>query len=127
MGGIEIALISMLESMSENKYDITLLVMGKGRELADKVPHHVRVKNISGKLWNYIKNGRVKDAFKTGLFTILAKRSKTIFEQELYHSKMLPISSTEYDIAVAYHTPASFPVVYVMNNIKSFNESRMDP
>jgi hypothetical protein len=45
------------------------------------------------------------------MFTILAKRSKTVFEQELYHSNMLPILDTEYDLAVAYHTPASFPVV----------------
>ena len=26
---------------------------------------------------------------------------------------------TEYDLAIAYHTPASFPVVYLMNNIKA--------
>jgi hypothetical protein len=34
----------MLESIPKDKYNITLLVMGKGGELVDEVPHHVRVK-----------------------------------------------------------------------------------
>ncbi|WHZ55732.1 hypothetical protein [Metabacillus hrfriensis] len=29
------------------------------------------------------------------------------------------ILDKEFDLAIAYHTPASFPVVYVMNNIKA--------
>ncbi|PHA03085.1 glycosyltransferase [Bacillus pseudomycoides] len=126
MGGIEKALISMLESISQDKYDVTVLVMGNGGELIDEIPNHIKVKclygnekSITEKMWNYTKKGKFINAFRTGWYTILAKKAKTVYEQEMYHSKMLPVVETEYDLAVAYHTPASFPVVYVMNNIKA--------
>ncbi|WP_336481244.1 glycosyltransferase [Bacillus sp. FJAT-53711] len=126
MGGIEKALISMLESMQKDEYDITVLVMGRGGELIDEIPNHVKVKCLYGneksiieKIWNYTKRGNFINAFRIGWYTVLAKKAKTVYEQEMYQSKMLPIAETEYDLAIAYHTPASFPVVYVMNNIKA--------
>ena len=69
-----------------------------------------------------MKKGKFISAFRIGWYTNLAKNAKTVYEQEMYHSKMLPILETEYDLAIAYHTPASFPVVYVMNNIKAKNK-----
>lgn len=126
MGGIEKALISTLESMPKDEYDITALVMGNGGELIDEIPNHVKVKCLYGneksiieKIGNYTKKGKFINAFRIGWYTVLAKKAKTVYEQEMYQSKMLPIAETEYDLAIAYHTPASFPVVYVMNNIKA--------
>ncbi|MCM3650417.1 glycosyltransferase [Metabacillus litoralis] len=126
MGGIEKALISMLESIPKDEYSVTVLVMGNGGELIDDVPNHVEIKCIYGnerstleKLWSFTKKGRLFDVVKTVWYTTLAKRAKTVYHQEMYHSKMLSILEEEYDIAIAYHTPASFPVIYVMNNIKA--------
>ena len=126
MGGIEKALISMLESMSVEEYDVTLLVMGSGGELVENIPRFIKYKCLNGeeksiveKIWNYAKNGRLVNACRIGFFAILIKKSKSVFQQEMYYSKMLPILDTEYDLAIAYHGPASFPVVYVINNIKA--------
>lgn len=126
MGGIEKALISMLENLPKGKFDVTVLVMGHGGELISEIPPHVKVKCLYGnekttiaKLINYIKKGKVFSALKVGIYTFLAKRAKTVFDQEMYHSKMLENEDVEYDMAIAYHVPDSFPVVYVINKIKA--------
>lgn len=126
IGGIEKALISMIETMPKDEFDITILVMGNGGELLDEIPDHVSIRCLYGnekstleKLWNYTKKGKVRDVFRVGRYTIKEKISKTIYEKEMCHSKMLSVLETEYDLAIAYHVPASFPVVYVINNIKA--------
>jgi glycosyltransferase involved in cell wall biosynthesis len=126
IGGIEKALISMLKSIPKDKYNVTVLVMGTGGELEDEIPDYVRVECLYGnenttieKIWNCTKNGRYIRAFKIGWYTLLAKMTKNVFNQELYHSKMIPIIESEYDLAIAFHVPASFPVVFVMENIKA--------
>lgn len=126
MGGIEKALISMLEAMPVDRFDVTVLVMGNGGELVNQVPSHVKFgclygeeNTTLGKIWNAVKREEFLHAFKIGWYSALAKNSKSIFDQEMLHSKMLPVLETEYDLAIAYHVPASFPVVYVMNNIKA--------
>lgn len=126
MGGIERALISMLKSIPEDSYDVTVLVMGTGGELLDEIPDHVKVECLYGyenttveKIWNQVKKGRWLSAFKIGWYTFLYKKTKDRFKQDWYHSKMIPIVDKEYDLAVAYHVPASFPVIFVLNNIKA--------
>ncbi|WP_441906506.1 hypothetical protein [Priestia megaterium] len=126
MGGIEKALISMLESMPKDEYDVTVLVMANGGELIEGIPSHVKVKCLYGnekstieQVWNIIKKGNFVSSLRIGWYTNLAKNAKTVYEQEMYHSKMLPLLDIEYDLAIVYHTPASFPVAYVMNNIKA--------
>lgn len=126
MGGIEKALISMLEAMPKDEYEITVLVMGTGGELIHEVPIHVKVKCLYGnenttieKLRNCAKRGKFISLFKIGYYSVLAKKSRNVFDQEMYHSKMVPKLNTEYDIAIAYHVPASFPVVYVIDNINA--------
>src|SRR5690625_403102 len=46
MGGIEKALISMLEQIPKDIFDVTLLVAHPGGELFDRIPNHVKVKTI---------------------------------------------------------------------------------
>lgn len=126
MGGIEKALISMIEAIPKEDYEVTIMVMGDGGELKDEIPVNIKVSCIFGyensmmeKLLNAVRRGRIINALKIGRYAILIKRAKTVYEQEYYYSKMLPKIDCEYDLAIAYHTPASFPVVYVMNNIKA--------
>lgn len=125
MGGIERALISLLEAIPKDNYAITVLVMGSGGELSKEL-ENVEVKclfgddkSIMSKLINCIKSGRFSDAYKTIYYTSLSQLAKSVFKQEMYYSKMLLNIQKEYDIAIAYHTPASFPVIYVHNNIRA--------
>lgn len=124
MGGIEKSLISLLKELSKDKYDVTVLVMGKGGELLEKIPSHVNVQCLYGnekttieKIKKYIIKGKLLNALKIAWYTFLSKKTNSVFEQEMYHTKMLPVITDDFDLAIAYHTPASLPVVYVMNNI----------
>ncbi|WP_273832020.1 glycosyltransferase [Guptibacillus sedimenti] len=125
VGGIEKALLSMLEVIPKDKFKITLLLMGAEGELVKDIPTHVEVKFIFGeekttqKIWRGLKKGKFKEISSLIKYRFMVKEFKTIYEREYYESQMLPILETEYDIAIAYHTPASFPVVYVMKNIRA--------
>ncbi|WP_160722241.1 glycosyltransferase [Bacillus sp. USDA818B3_A] len=125
MGGIGKALISMLKSIPKEEYQVTVLVMEKGL-LEDEVPNHVKVENLYGseksaleKIWKLAKKGRLIQAFKIGWYMLLAKGTKDRYKYESYYSKMIPVLNSEYDLAISYHIPTSFPVVFVVNNIKA--------
>lgn len=126
MGGIEKSLISLLEELPADKFEVTVLVMGKDGELEREFPNDVSLQCIFGEektSLEKVKNNVIKlqliGATKVAVYSLLAKVTKNVFKKELYYSKMLPILENEYDLAVAYHTPASFPVVYVINNVKA--------
>lgn len=126
MGGIEKSLISMVEALPKDQYDITVLTMGTGGTLIDQLPPYVKIECLYGnekstfeKVWKSFKSKNIKVGFRIAYYTLLTKLTKTVYEQELYHSKIVPKVNDEYDLAISYHVPASFPVVYVMNNINA--------
>ncbi|MEN8076858.1 glycosyltransferase [Clostridioides difficile] len=125
-GGIEKALISMLETMDKNKVEVTLFVMAKGGEFEKFIPSWVKIKCLYGeekttkeKLINKIKKLKLIEAIKIGVYSIKSFNSKVGFEQEQILSKILPRQMEEFDLAIAYHVPASFPVIYVANYLKA--------
>lgn len=125
-GGIEKALISMLETMDKNKVEVTLFVMARGGEFERFIPSWVKIKCLYGeekttkeKLINKIKNLELIEAMKVGIYSIKAFNSKRGYEQEKILSKILPKQDEKFDLAIAYHVPASFPVIYVANYIKA--------
>ncbi|MBW8348416.1 glycosyltransferase [Bacillus sp. IITD106] len=129
MGGVEKALIAMINSIPKDQYEVTVLVMGTGGELENEIPSHVKVEPVFGyeksiieKMWKDCLRGRIVRAIKTGWFTMRARMAKSIFEQESIYSKRIGKYSKEYDLAIAYHVPASFPVQVVINNIKAKNK-----
>lgn len=124
MGGIEKALIAKLELLPKDKFDVTLIIMGTGGELINCIPEHVKVIRLYGnenstieKIVNAMKKGRFIKALKIGWYTLLARTTSSVFEQEMLESKILPKIETEFDLAIAYHTPASFPVIYVIDHL----------
>lgn len=119
-GGIEKALISMLEMILKDKFDVTLLVMARGGEFEKYIPKHIKVKCLYGeekstkdKIINNLKKGNIVQAIRLPIYTALAIKSKRVYKQENYLSKILPKQKEKFDLAIAYHTPSSFPVVYV--------------
>ncbi|ETI67546.1 glycosyltransferase [Neobacillus vireti] len=126
LGGVEKALISMLNSIPKDKYNVTVLVMKLGGELENEIPDHVKVECLFGyenttikKISNCIKEGRLIRAFRIIWYSLLIKLTKNGFKHGKYYSKMIPMIESEYDLAIAYHDPATFPVIFVINNIKA--------
>ena len=120
-GGIEKALINMLNVMSREEYEIDLFVMGLGGEFIEDIPSWVNIKPIFGyenssieKIIKYLRHFK----FRSIKNLILSRLTKSYFKEELYLSKTIE-NNKIYDIAVAYHTPASFPVICVSQQINA--------
>lgn len=125
-GGVEKSLISMLKNISKEEYDVTLFVTNRGGAFEKDIPNWVKVKCIYGeektfkeKLKNIIKQGQIFKLVKCIIYTLLARNSKSLYKEELYLSKILPIQDEEYDLAIAYHGIISFPIIYVSNHLKA--------
>lgn len=125
-GGIEKALISMLEEMSKDDYEITLFVMARGGEFEQFIPKEVVIKNLYGeekstkeKIIRSFRKLKIIHGIKIGIYTIKAIKAKPGFEQEKFLAKILPKQNQNFDIAIAYHVPASFPVIYVIEHLKA--------
>ena len=71
------------------------------------------------KLINKIKKLKLIEAIKVGIYSIKSFNSKVGFEQEMILSKILFKQMEEFDLAIAYHLPASFLVIYVLNYLKA--------
>lgn len=125
-GGIERALISMLEKMDSKKYDVTLFVMAEDGEFEKYIPQWVKIipiygseKTIAEKVFKNVKRGSFIRAFKVGFYSVKAMKVKQGYEAEKCLAKILPKVDEEFDIAIAYHVPASFPVIYVSDHLKA--------
>lgn len=75
--------------------------------------------SVMEKVMANIKIGEYKNAIKVGYYYSKALKSKSAYESEKYLSKTITSNDEIFDIAIAYHVPASFPVIYVTNFINS--------
>lgn len=125
-GGIEKSLISMLEVLPKDEFDITVLLMEYRGALLSKIPKWVKVKSLYGEtisikvsVLNNIKKLNFKKAITQIFYGIMCKKTNNVFKNYQYSSKILGMLEGEYDVAIADHVPASFPVMYVVNNIRA--------
>lgn len=127
MGGIEKALIEMLNIMIEEEYEIDLYLLENGGELLNKVPKKVNVKYVFGKeksVAEKIKKKLKKFEFIKAIkllywYILLIKIVKPKGnKEENYLLKIIEIEK-EYDIAIAYTFLYSFGVRVVLDKIQS--------
>lgn len=124
-GGVERCLINMLKKYS-TCCEVTLFLMSNGGELYDEIPSNVNIVvipdlNISVKkrMLIYLSNGELFNLIKY-LFTIVKiKQTDNFAEQCRLLSSTLPDIEQYFDIAISYHVPVSFTVVYTLNHIKA--------
>lgn len=123
-GGVEKCLVSMIKNIPRNKYDITLLLMRKKGELLSEIPEWVKVEEIPNiskktrvKVYELIKQFKIISVIKLIYNLILSMKSKSICKSYIRYARILPKVNNEYDLAISYYNPTSFPVIYTMNNI----------
>lgn len=125
-GGIEKSIINMIRMIPMDQYNIHLHVMHRGGEFETEVPNGTIVKCIYGdykttieKVCIHFYRLQFKEVFNTILYSLLRKFTKSEFKKQLFELKLVEKDINEYDIAIANHVPASFPVMYIANNIKA--------
>ncbi|MGL5933458.1 MAG: glycosyltransferase [Cetobacterium sp.] len=127
IGGIEKALIEMIKAMPEDEYEIDLYVMARGGEFEKYIPKRVNIINIYGdektlfeKLKKKIIKFKLIEAIKILFYNVIAiKFCKFGYEQEKWLAKQLKKIDKQYDIAISYHVPTSFPVIYTIDHLKA--------
>lgn len=117
VGGIQNALINLLQELSKNdSYDVTLCVLGNVGEQLDAVPSVIKL--ISGNRFTKILGLKQSEAKQDGLFTWLWRTAFVVltkmFGTKLTYgilSRMQKIDE-HYDVAVSFMQNESFHVFY---------------
>lgn len=133
IGGTEKSLLNILNELSKDKYEITLLMLEKYGGFLDTVPKHVKVKylddyeDIKGILNNppvttckeFLKKGHLIKSFNIIFYHIVSKISE---DRSIYFKYVLKDYSdidNEYDVAVAFAGPMDFISYYIINKVNS--------
>ena len=85
-GGIEKALISMLETMDENKVEVTLFVMAKGGEFEKFIPSWVKIKCLYG------EEKTTKEKIINRINELLEKISNSKSQMSQYKAELIALS-----------------------------------
>lgn len=129
MGGIEKSLLSMINSIDNTQYDITVFLTEEGGELRGDLPKWVNVKvipNLNASILSRVKNAlqrmSILEAINILYYSILTKMTSKSYKGYYYYNKINNRIKKEYDLAIAYHMPISFATTYIIDNIKAKNK-----
>ena len=128
LGGVEKSLISLINSIDKELYDITLLLVESGGELYNSIPNNIKIKTIKDiknsksfkerLVYDFRKKQYLK-IIKNLFFFIKQKYSRNKYNYYEFISKILDRQKENYDIAISYHVPAQLSAYYTINNIKA--------
>jgi glycosyltransferase involved in cell wall biosynthesis len=133
VGGTEKALLNMIDTLPEDKYDITILMLEKYGGFLNAIPKRVNVEYLDGYremkeilnnppkkvIMTFIKSWNLLKAIHLMLIFFIAAITK---ERSLLFNSLLrdkEISQKEYDIAVAYAGPMDFISFFIAKKIKA--------
>jgi glycosyltransferase involved in cell wall biosynthesis len=133
VGGTEKALLNMIDTMPEDKYDITVLMLEKYGGFINAIPERVNVEYLDGYretkeilnnppktvVLNYLKDLRfIKAIYLMFLFLLSAiyKERSILFNSLLRDKK---ISQNEYDVAIAYAGPMDFISFFIAKKVNA--------
>lgn len=133
IGGVEKALLNMLEEIPRDKYEVTVLMLEEYGGFLKDIPSWINVQILDyyktiKKLVNdppqFVAKDLCKEKKYIKAFNILLKYSicKITNDMSYYYKYVLkdyPIIDDNYDIAIAYHGPMDFISYVVINKIKA--------
>lgn len=128
IGGIEKALIEMIKLLPEDKFDISLLYMEDGGDFKEFIPSYVKIEkaiqynSFKEIIKKYIETKDFRGLYRANINFIKLKLNNNWMEQNIYSTKMQPQYKQKYDIVIAYSTPISKIIPYVINNTNSENK-----
>ena len=127
IGGVEKSLLSLLSTIPNDKYDITLLLLEKKGGFLEFVPNWVKIEEVNwfkkikpiimeppkNTVLNFITN---KEYVKIPRFIYFYYKSKKLEDRHLYYKHILeniPEDSTKYDVAISYQGPTDIIDYYI--------------
>lgn len=133
IGGTEKALLTMLNEMDSNKYDITLLMLEQYGGFLSEIPNFVKVKYVHDykNIKSFIKDPPKllvkrliqQKKYITGISMISTYTISKLTRNMNYYYKYILRSvkklDEEYDLAVAYAGPMDFITYFILNKIEA--------
>ena len=129
-GGVEKSLISLINEMSLNKYDISIIMVKIEGEFVELIPNNINIIEIpisndlrddlmrggvKKSIKYYLKNREIKKLFKVVNGVIMKNPLATMTES----FDSIKTFEEQYDIAICYHIHMPFIVRYVAEKINS--------
>ena len=133
IGGVEKSLLSLLDTISKKKYDITILMLNKSGGFLNFIPNHINVEEahwfqeIKTTIMNspydiikiYLKDGRI---LKIPSFIYAYYKAKITGNRYYFYKHVLkdiPINKEQYDVAIAYAGPTEIIDIYISHKVKA--------
>lgn len=105
MGGIEKEMLCLFKNFDKSKYEIDLLLTGKGGQLESELPDFINVnymgRDATGHLIELVKQGRFWNVAKRIYYYIRMKLASNC-EKDYWAIKVSAVIPQQYDCAVAY-------------------------
>lgn len=133
IGGTEKALLTMLNEMDSNKYDITLLMLEQYGGFLSEIPNFVKIEYINDykNIKSFIKDppklllkrlikGKkyINGISMISIYTI-SKLTRNMNYYYKYILRSVKKLDEEYDLAVAYAGPMDFITYFILNKIEA--------
>ena len=127
-GGVETALISMLNAIDLTQTDVSVLLLRRGGVWEKRIPEAVHVLYVDELCdpKNYLRElmilGHPILALRKAFLFYRSIKAKNYWKENHFLAEFLPKLQQEYDVAIAYHAPGTLPVHYVLHNITAENK-----
>jgi glycosyltransferase involved in cell wall biosynthesis len=136
IGGVEKSLLSLLSEMTENEFDITILLLEKKGGFLEYIPEGVKVEEAAWfkdvkpiimqppqmTIKNYVNN---KKYIKIPTFIcsyFISKYFNNRYHYYKYVFKNVPVNSNTFDVAISYQGPTDIIDYYIANKVKAPNK-----
>ncbi|MEG2656733.1 MAG: glycosyltransferase [Clostridium sp.] len=133
IGGVEKSLLSLLDNIPKDKYDITILMLNKWGGFLEYIPAHIKVEEaqwfkdikliIMGSPYDsikrYLRKGKLR---KIPAFVYAYYRAKALDDRYYYYKhiiKEIPFNKEEYDVAISYAGPTEIIDTYISHKVKA--------
>lgn len=133
IGGVEKSLLSLLEVIPNDKYDITLLLLERRGEFLKCIPEHIKVKEAEwfkgikpiimespqNIIKRYLKQGKI---LKIPTFIYSYHKAKNTNNRYIYYKnilKSIPYNYEFYDVAIAYSGPTEIIDAYITHKVNA--------
>ncbi|MGI8384825.1 glycosyltransferase [Robertmurraya sp. P23] len=133
IGGTEKALLNMINEMSSDQYDVTILMLEKKGGFLKDIPSHVKVEELYEykrlkkflneplhlSIGRLIKEGKYICGLILGFIYLISKINREYSLLYKYLVRDVEMINNEYDIAIAYAGPMDFISYFVVNRIRA--------
>lgn len=133
IGGTEKALLSMIDEMDKEKWDVTILMLERAGGFLEDVPQWIKVKYVKEyselkplvqnppivTVKNLLKKGRIIKGSSLAFHYGISKVSKSLLHWYNYVLKEITPLEESYDVAVAYAGPMDLITTFVSEKISA--------